>query len=690
MWNIIAAIASAIIGLGGSGTSGVSSSGTGTSNTITNTFTKTACYSPEPDVNLTLKWPLNFTNVPDYRSILNPDKFKNTPSTFDTQTNCQPMVMNSLNERRFIRVRKDLRISSCKTDELAGPFAGTGGKSGCPGNITSNGARQGRGSCSLDGYPDLRKVAETKNADGRPLEIFWNPFSHNVGCNYKEDTANCGAGQRRNINLKDFIYVLKKRDAFDPQTHPGCPILWDAGSTNAEACSHYFDVYIAEDFYLETKSAPATNDPENKYYFVKQVLENCQEQQQYIPVAEANLTMPPLWIKTPFISQSQSPAAYSTDKILPSTDIEKANYLMYVWGRGDLMNPFTTNLLKFSENSGALNICQSAKPLSAGNLIAFSAPSLLPLGNSSVAPTLPPLSDCYDPLGTIYIKDDKGKTQGFQTYSKLTAPQTFTLVKTDAPDKLYQYTLTEKNYPSNLQHDSSLQLRVMKMANINQWTWGTPQCKPAIYMYPEKPTDINVKLNLDGKLTVSNPNYDADSGWNVTAYPDGRIKVNTPRGWQAEAPAEAMTPPTVEESEKTYPYLYYEAELNGVTLPKEGFVYSRQELPKQLRLLMEKIGFNGKETSDFLEYWLPRLTEKPYYFVTLLPQDLINSKEKLTFTVNPDTLIRTRFVFEGLDAPVSVRPLTTLRSDPVPRTGFTVTDWGGTLVGKSCSDVVMK
>ncbi len=218
------------------------------------------------------------------------------------------------------------------------------------------------------------------------------------------------------------------------------------------------------------------------------------------------------------------------------------------------------------------------------------------------------------------------------------------------------------------QRNPSLQLGVMRFITTSEWTWTTPNCKPAIYLYPEKPTEINVKLNLDGKLTVSDPVYNPTNGWNVLALPDGTIKQ----------------PLNMTE----YPYLYYEADLNNVNIPKEGWVVEKSNLKDQISKLLNQIGFNGKETDDFLSYWLPRLTEKPYYFITLLPENVINEKEKLTFSSTPDTLIRTRFVFEGLDYPMSVAPLPNIPSHS--RTGFTVTDWGGTLVGKSCSDVSVK
>ncbi|MBI4990684.1 hypothetical protein HZB96_01155 [Candidatus Gottesmanbacteria bacterium] len=704
MWNAIVAIITTLLGFG-AGSAGLINNPLDQKVPIT-PYLVQACYDPQPNVKFTLKWPDNFVNVPDRRPELNPNVWgdKNLSPNFNANASCQTIAMGGKGERTYILVRKEVRIPSCKTDELAGPY----GNGVCHGWNENAPELTHRGVCTLDGYTDLRKIAETKDENGQTLEIFWNPFSYNVGCNYKQD-ENCGPGDRRNINLKDFIYVLKKRDAFDPdRERAGCPVRWDAGATNGEACSHFFDVYMAEDFYQETKSAPATNDPESPYYFVKQVLENCKEETTFIPVLEANLTMPPIFIKTPFIRENQQTSP-SFDKIIPSLSSENVNYLTYIWGRPDLIVSGTTNLLQtnVSENKTSLNLCKGGSfKTTMKTLAVTSAPTPLPL-------TIAPLADCYDPIGNIYFKDDKGATVAFKVYSKPATPETFYLLKVGAEGKTYVYTVTDKDYPSNTRNDPSLQLRVMQMIMKNVWTWATPWCKPAIYLYPEKPTDINVKLALDGQLTVSSPTYDEKIGWQVRAYPDGTLRL---RSGQAESAkdtsdggeATTSTPPRWSNQKVAYPYLYYEADLKGMDLPKEGFVYSREDLPESLKSLMEKIGFNDKEISDFMEYWLPRLSEKPYYFVTLMPENVINDKEKLTFchpeqakrvegsptdckkSITPDTLIRSRFVFEGLDAPIRVRPLTNLRSDPVTRLGFTVTDWGGTIVGKSCTEVSVK
>ena len=45
--------------------------------------------------------------------------------------------------------------------------------------------------------------------------------------------------------------------------------------------------------------------------------------------------------------------------------------------------------------------------------------------------------------------------------------------------------------------------------------------KPVIYLYPEKETEVTVKLNYAGELTCTYPAY--NDGWKVSASPDGTL-----------------------------------------------------------------------------------------------------------------------------------------------------------------------
>ena len=642
MWPLIAALIASALGF----TAGMVGNKPASYNRNTSVLSPTpfyrACYNPEPDQIITLNWPNNFIDLPDHRRNLRPDVFASFPETFnsiqdedgDGIADCKASVMNSKTTeseipsltRNFIKVRSDVRISSCKTDEQAGQYASDYDCGWDP-------KQSLRGSCFIkeNVYPPLRKIAETA-VEGEIREIFWNPFSYNNGCNYEEG-HNCGPGDWNSPNLKDFIYVLKRLDAVDKTEKPNCPSLWDAGSSNESACSHYFDVYLAEDTYQAMQTAGIPQDPNERMYFLKKILENCREQSTFTPLPDSMLWIPPSFIRKPFLPPS---IQNMPGKINPVASIERVNYQSYIWSKPNKFVSSKTNLLKSTERPGTLNICPGSS------------------------------SNCYDPIGTIDFRDEDGNSESYRVYSQRSAPETFVLVKISDPTILHTYFITQKDLPAAIGHrDPSLQLKNMEFLSQNSWTWATPWCKPAIYLYPEKETTLTVKLNLAGELTADMPAYDPNMGWQVKASADGQLIVDN----------------------KIYPYLYYEANIKGNKLPEKGWVVEKSKVKTLISKILAEIGFNPKEITDFSEYWLPKLKEKPYYFVTFLPEEEINLKEQLIFSQEPDTIIRARVIFEGLAAPFSV---TEPEIHKKKRKGFTVTDWGATLINHSCSDWKME
>ena len=696
MWQVLAAVFAAVFGLG-AGSSGLGSSAS-LPQTPVDTYSVKSCYSPEQNVKLTLNWPDNFI-ITDNRFVINPTQYPDpkigyfpTPINYPTggeppydinshqwrwdyyksrltpvpggapklnplptapvfpnpsevpQIDCKEMMlMNADNlpvsTRTYIRVRRNLRVASCKVDEMSGPYNGTrevecGSVS--PQNPASwLAAAIVRGTCSYSTYGDLRKVADIGS-----LEIFWVPFTHNVKCRFNPEVPNCHPEgvENTNMNLKDFIYVLNSRDAYDPANPSNCRVRWDAGSTDKGACSHYFDVYIAEDVYnkMQEMTPPYGDD---QHYFLKQVMENCQEQDVFMPLADVGFSIPPNFMEKPFVGENDFyPPQDGKIKPDPADPIQVGYYKSYIIYSGTI-NYTTTSLVILPEPAGTGGVLTTDHIL----------------------------------LGSVYFKKSTNEEIAFRVYSHQNAPNTFLLQEATGNDPaVYQYTITDSALTQNYAHSPSLQFKSLEFSTENEWTWATPVCKPAIYLYPEKPTEINVKLNIAGNLTASIPAYDPALGWNVKAYPDGTIQQ--------------LNNETMQQS-TTYPYLYYEADVTGITIPKEGWVIEASGIRYQVSGIMKEIGFNEKEITDFLDYWQPRLEEKPYYFVTLLPEEIISEKENLSLSLNPDTIIRTRVIFEGLDGPLSVMPLKNIpRHD---REGFVLTDWGGALVGKSCTDITV-
>jgi len=90
----------------------------------------------------------------------------------------------------------------------------------------------------------------------------------------------------------------------------------------------------------------------------------------------------------------------------------------------------------------------------------------------------------------------------------------------------------------------------------------------------------------------------------------------------------------------------------------------------------QNLGLNEKESADFREFWESHMTKAPYYFVTFYGTNAMNTIAPLKINPKPDTVIRILMDYKPLLKPIVVKEQS-LRS--VPRTGFTVIEWGGVL-----------
>ena len=173
--------------------------------------------------------------------------------------------------------------------------------------------------------------------------------------------------------------------------------------------------------------------------------------------------------------------------------------------------------------------------------------------------------------------------------------------------------------------------------------------KPAVYLYPLQDSFISVNLEVNGKIIESIPDY--KEGWNVFVTKEGIIENNLD-------------------------YLFYEAKLNKLKIPKEGFVVSSSDLDSWFDKNLKEMGLNEKELSQFKEYWISELNGSKYYIIKLLFDDFLTQNMNLLVSPTPDTMIRLNFYFKGVDKIVKLEePVITT---PV-RNGFTVVEWGGIL-----------
>lgn len=171
--------------------------------------------------------------------------------------------------------------------------------------------------------------------------------------------------------------------------------------------------------------------------------------------------------------------------------------------------------------------------------------------------------------------------------------------------------------------------------------------KPAVYLYPVEKMNISVKVRVNGKITLTEPQY--GNGWDVTATPNGLI-------------------------DNKYDYLFYEAELNNVVLPDEGWVVAYEEIENWFDEYLPKMGLNKKEKEQFKEYWLKDLRRANYYEIKLLDDKFLNENMELIIAPKPETFLRLNFYFRPLN---SKHKLKEPELKNVERKGFTVIEWGG-------------
>lgn len=179
--------------------------------------------------------------------------------------------------------------------------------------------------------------------------------------------------------------------------------------------------------------------------------------------------------------------------------------------------------------------------------------------------------------------------------------------------------------------------------------------KPVIYLYPETATLINVKVGAD--VTLSDPYYNPDSGWNVVAHPNG--KMLSLHGWVES--------------------LFWDGSGHGeYPAITSGTVVKTSTVEQTIRANLATLGLNQKETNDFLDYWMPLMPETEYVRLTWITTEAMNRLAPLELSVTPDTMIRVFLDYEGLDAPIAIpkQKLPTYQ-----RSGFTLVEWGGLKIG---------
>ena len=211
--------------------------------------------------------------------------------------------------------------------------------------------------------------------------------------------------------------------------------------------------------------------------------------------------------------------------------------------------------------------------------------------------------------------------------------------------------------------------------------------KPVIYLYPEQEMDVNVEIVYRGDLTVLYPagevqrdmlvsGEDAEVkidenalpdiaagelrdivSWNLTARPDGTL-IDHADG-------------------REYSYLFWEGEPNEVTFDfSQGYCVAGEDTAVFLQEMLPQIGLTPREYNEFIVYWLPLLQDNPYNIISF-QTDVYTELAWLKVDPQPDSVLRVFMAVKASSAHVEMEPQS---FEPFVREGFTVVEWGGTLV----------
>lgn len=180
--------------------------------------------------------------------------------------------------------------------------------------------------------------------------------------------------------------------------------------------------------------------------------------------------------------------------------------------------------------------------------------------------------------------------------------------------------------------------------------------KPVIYLYPEKATDITVKLDFQGELGYTFPAY--RDGWSVLARPDGTL--------------------TDKADGSTHYYLFWD----GVPDKKswdfsKGFVVKGGEVEAFFREKLPAMGLIPREYNDFITYWVPEMRKNTYNLITFSTTEY-KQVAPLNVSPAPDTVLRVHMVYLPLSESIAIEEQA-LPAAP-ERKGFTLVEWGGTRV----------
>jgi len=178
-------------------------------------------------------------------------------------------------------------------------------------------------------------------------------------------------------------------------------------------------------------------------------------------------------------------------------------------------------------------------------------------------------------------------------------------------------------------------------------------CKPVIYFYPTKTTDITAKLDLQWEFSITYPQIGTNNTRSIKAQPDGTL--------------------TDKKDGKEYSYIFREANKMKPWHIDEGFVVEKKDYVSFLQEKLSYLGLTPREYNEFIVYRVPLMNQYPYVALKFAGKEYTD-QAPLSITPTPDSMQRVFMVFQWLDKKIDL-PVQQLT--PFKRSWFSVIErWG--------------
>lgn len=187
--------------------------------------------------------------------------------------------------------------------------------------------------------------------------------------------------------------------------------------------------------------------------------------------------------------------------------------------------------------------------------------------------------------------------------------------------------------------------------------------KPVIYAYNPQPLEANISLDIKGEKPFYYPTY--HQKWSFETQEDGQIK---------------------NDDGKVYPYLFWEAQSRDLEYKLEnrklpGYLIKTDTCIAFMENVLAKWGLNAKEKTDFITYWGPKMVVTDYCLVQFISGTYYTTEiAEIHVEPKPDNMLRLFMLISPIDEPISPYTIVQPEIPTFNREGFTIIEWGGSVI----------